>query len=89
VPELLGRPPRDFMDGQTLRYRPRPDGTFLLYSVNDDGSDDGGDATPPPSRPGTRNPSLVNGRDLVWPMPATEAEEAEAEAKGAKKIIRR
>ena len=31
------------MDGQPLRYRRNADGTFLLYSVGENGKDDGGD----------------------------------------------
>ncbi|HKI70873.1 MAG TPA: hypothetical protein VKA81_00725, partial [Verrucomicrobiae bacterium] len=74
--------PKDFMDGRELRYRPNADSGFLLYSVNEDGQDDDGDATMPKDRQG--RPNLINGRDMVWPMPATAQEAAEAEAKGPK-----
>ena len=82
IPEFLSRLPRDPMDGQTARYRTNEDGTFLLYSVGEDGQDDGGDATPasPVSKPSFFNP----GRDLVWPTAATAQEAAEAEVKAAK-----
>ncbi len=70
VPEFLARVPRDFMDGQPLRYRPRPNGGFLLYSVGDDGHDDGGDARPTITDP----PGVLSGRDWVWPIPATPAQ---------------
>ena len=79
VREYLSQTPKDFMDGRELRYRPNADGGFLLYSVNEDGKDDGGDATLPKDR--QDRPNLFNGRDMVWPMPATQAEEAEARAK--------
>jgi len=71
------------MDGRELRYRPNADGGFLLYSVNEDGNDDGGDATMPKDRQGRPNliNGLINGRDMVWPVPATAQEAAEAEAK--------
>ena len=82
VPEYLSQTPKDFMDGRELRYRPNAEGGFLLYSVNEDGKDDGGDATLPKDRQDPHN--LFNGRDMVWPMPATQAEEAEARAKEAK-----
>ncbi|PYK58043.1 MAG: hypothetical protein DME21_16375 [Verrucomicrobia bacterium] len=82
VPEYLSQTPKDFMDGRELRYRPNADVGFLLYSVNEDGQDDGGDATMPKDRQG--RPNLINGRDMVWPMPATAQEAAEAEAKGPK-----
>ena len=83
VPEFLPQTPRDFMDGRELRYRLKADGSFLLYSVNEDGKDDGGDATLPKDTQG--RPNMINGRDMVWPMPATEADIAEAQAKDAKR----
>ncbi len=70
VPEFLASEPRDWMDGQPLRYRLNPDGTFLLYSVGADGKDDDGD--PRPKEGESR--SMLKGRDFVWPQPATEAE---------------
>ena len=42
VPRYLPAPMVDLMDGKPLRYRLRADGDFLLYSVGDDGQDDGG-----------------------------------------------
>jgi len=83
VPEFLASVPRDFMDGNELRYRPDIGGTFLLYSVNEDGKDDDGD--PRPVSPTTSNFNFGNGRDMVWPMPARAAEIAEAEATEARK----
>jgi len=77
VPEFLGRLPSDWMDGKTLRYRVNPDTSFVLYSVNENGKDDGGDATP--ENPQSRN--FSEGRDMVWPMPATADEVAAANAK--------
>jgi len=41
TPEFLAKAPIDFMDGKPLRYRRKDDGTFLLYSVGEDGKDDG------------------------------------------------
>jgi hypothetical protein len=55
VPDFLKTLPIDWMDGRPLRYRPNADGTFLLYSVGENGIDDGG------------NPSLrkhVGARDI-------------------------
>ena len=37
TPEFLSKLPIDFMDGKPLRYRPKDDGTYLLYSVGEDG----------------------------------------------------
>ena len=67
VPGFLPRLPRDYMNGKPLRYRLNPDGTFVLYSVGDDGVDDGGDPTP---RTG-KSFRMWFGRDAVWPQPVT------------------
>jgi hypothetical protein len=59
------------MNGQALHYQKNSDGTFLLYSVGENGVDDGG------------NPSFhkwwefywfAQTLDLVWPQPATPEE---------------
>lgn len=70
VPEFLPSVPRDPVDGKPLRYKPNPDGTYLLYSVGSDGKDDGGATT----SPGTRSLLWQRGADWVWPQPATAAE---------------
>jgi len=73
APDFLRQPSLDSMDGQPLRYRLKPDGTFLLYSVGEDGHDDGGDATP--TEPASRvSKSWWRGRDAVWPWPAATEE---------------
>lgn len=70
VPNYLKQVPIDFMDGKPLRYRLRPDGDFLLYSVGEDGEDNGGD----PSRGKTGSQyNWLAGRDAVWPRAATPA----------------
>jgi len=72
VPEFLPSVPVDYMVGQPLRFRPQPDGSFLLYSVGEDGKDEGGDTR---LRPGKTNTSMLWERnDVVWPVPATAAE---------------
>lgn len=84
VPEFAEAVPRDPVDGQPLRYRLKPGGTFLLYSVGADGQDDGGDPTDPAFRAlsaagrgfgggGFGFYSWINfrARDWVWPQPAT------------------
>ena len=70
VPAILPAVPTDFMDGKPLRYRLRPDGDFLLYSVGEDGRDDDGDPTP-----ASQSTSFywLLGRDIVWPRVATPA----------------
>jgi hypothetical protein len=72
VPAFLPQVPTDFMDGKPLRYRLQPGGNFLLYSVGEDGKDDGGDATPSVSAT-----DWTRARDLVWPRAATPQEVAD------------
>jgi len=73
VPEFVPSVPFDPVDGQPLRYRPKADGTFLLYSIGENGKDDNG------------NPSIERGvqitsmywqneyaLDWVWPQPAPQ-----------------
>ncbi len=47
VPAYLPAVPLDPFDGEPLRYR-RTDAGVVIYSVGEDGRDDGGDANPPP-----------------------------------------
>ena len=65
VPEFLSAVPVDWMDGKPLRYRLNPDGTFTLWSVNEDFKDDGGDATDNSTT--SRQRDIWDGRDAVWP----------------------
>jgi hypothetical protein len=71
VPEFLPSIPRDPADGKPLRYQHKPDGAFLLYSIGEDGVDNGGDASP-----ATKSETFgwQRGRDLVWPTAATPEE---------------
>jgi hypothetical protein len=48
VPGYLPAVPLDPFDGAPLRYRRTDDGV-VVYSVGEDGRDDGGDANPPPN----------------------------------------
>jgi len=72
VPLFLPALPRDPVDGMPLRYRANSDGTFLLYSVGEDGEDNGGD--PKPAKPESKSLYWQRGRDWVWPQPATQQE---------------
>jgi hypothetical protein len=63
------------VDGQPLRYRRNSDRTFLLYSIGENGKDDGGD---PSLEKGVtslsynwQNPHAL---DWVWPQPASSEE---------------
>ena len=64
VPQFLSAVPIDLMSAKPLRYRLNADGTFTLYSVGEDGRDDGGD----PSLASAANKfGLWEGKDAVWP----------------------
>jgi len=71
VPEFLPVLPRDWMDGQPLRYRRNANDTFTLYSVGEDLRDDGGDPSPVPVKRFDKSPMWM-GRDAVWPCVATD-----------------
>ena len=75
VPEFLRSVPTDYMNGQPLRYRRNPDGTFLLYSVGENGKDDGGN---PALEQGVESSNYYwqnsHALDWVWPQPATPEE---------------
>jgi len=73
VPKYLPAVPTDPVDGQPLRYQRKPDGSFLLYSIGEDGVDDGGDGSRP-SGSSSNRPNMVYSRDWVWPQPATPEE---------------
>jgi hypothetical protein len=73
VPEFLTELPRDWMDGQPLRYRRNSNDTFTLYSVGEDLRDDGGDLTPIDNSNFDVYPlAMWRTRDAVWPVVATK-----------------
>jgi hypothetical protein len=61
APRCAGRLPHDLIGGRPLRYRRGEHGTFVLYSVGWNGSDDGGRVC----LEATGQPSLREG-DWVW-----------------------
>ena len=75
TPEFFASVPRDPVDGNLLRYRRNTDGTFLLYSIGEDGVDNGGN---PALKSGSSSKSSWwqhrDALDWVWPQPATPAE---------------
>jgi len=71
MPEFLPTLPRDPVDGKPLRYRAVGQESFVLYSVGTDGVDDGGDATNPHDHGSL---GWQQGRDWVWPRPASAEE---------------
>lgn len=74
VPEFTRSVPIDPYDGKPLRYHPSADETYLLYSVGDDGKDDGGDPTMTTSGNSSFYWQNPHARDWVWPQPATPEE---------------
>jgi hypothetical protein len=64
VPELLPSVPADRVDGQPLRYTTR-DGHPLLYSVGEDGRDDGGRPAQNPAN--VFEPAGPAGDWILWP----------------------
>ncbi len=70
VPEFLPSVPRDPIDGKPLRYQ-LIGKAFLLYSIGDDGVDNGGDPVPLPPSDAL---DWMKGRDYVWPAAATDQE---------------
>lgn len=53
-----------------MRYRLNADGSFVLYAIGENGVDDGGDPTPVDGK----LLRFYNGKDLVWPKPASAEE---------------
>lgn len=76
APEFLKSVPADRMDGKPLRYRRNADETFLLYSIGDNGKDDGGNPAWEKTEETTDNYDWQNAHalDWVWPQPATPQE---------------
>jgi hypothetical protein len=72
VPEFLPAVPVDYMNGKPIKYHRNDDGSYTLYSVGEDGRDDGGDSSPVPDAESPRD--LWRRRDFVWPAPATPEE---------------
>lgn len=75
VPEFLASVPLDPVDGQPLRYKLNASGGFVLYSIGENGVDDGGNPEHENSRIKS-NDYWLNSRalDWVWPQPANDAE---------------
>ncbi|MCW5557124.1 MAG: hypothetical protein KIT22_04710, partial [Verrucomicrobiae bacterium] len=87
VPDWLEALPVDTMDGQPLRYRVNPEGTWRLWSVGDDFKDDDGDPTPlhPSSKP-FESLHWWKAHDTVLPARAAAAEVAAWQAKEEEKL---
>lgn len=73
VPDFIAQLPLDPMSGQPLGYRTNQTG-YVLYSVGEDGVDDGGDSQP---SPGVIATDIWSGRDAVWPSVTLKRKSAE------------
>ncbi len=69
VPEFLPKVPGDVVSGDPLRYKAASDGTFLLYSVGGNGTDEGGEYR---EKPGATGRPLWTEGDWVWPQPSLQ-----------------
>jgi type II secretory pathway pseudopilin PulG len=69
APEFLHKVPHDYMSGRPPLYRSTTN-DFVLYSVGEDGRDDGGSAAPITSN----RFGLWEGKDAVWPSHASVTE---------------
>jgi hypothetical protein len=72
VPDWVSALPQDPVNGKPLRYCLNDDGTFTLYSVGEDGEDNGADASNANST--SASFQWQQGRDWVWPKPANSEE---------------
>ena len=85
TPAILKTIPLDYMNGQALHYQKNLDGTFQLYSVGENGVDDGGNPSLEKGVTGSNfNWENAHALDWVWPQPATEAEIQDFYERGGK-----
>jgi hypothetical protein len=82
-PAFIAQIPRDPIDGEALRYRRNTDGTFLLYSIGEDGVDNDGNSELSSEAP----KQWWRARDAVWPWPATP-EQTQAELRKMNEKLR-
>lgn len=83
APEFLPVLPHDPVNGEPLHYQLKADGSFQLYSVGEDGVDNGGEAKPKGGD--ERQLAWQRGQDWVWPQPASENEIADYYSKLSRK----
>jgi hypothetical protein len=69
VPKFLASVPTDIMDGKPLRYQLKPDGGYVLYSVGENLTDEGGKIV---FRETGKDPGVDPAKgDWAWVMPAS------------------
>jgi len=70
APKFIGQLPHDVINGQPLKYRRNADGSFLLYSVGWNETDDGGKVVRKTSKDGKAGAVNQDEGDWVWRYPA-------------------
>lgn len=71
VPAYVPAIPRDLMDGGPIRYRPTPDGRYMLWSVAFDGRDDSGTVNVPAGKKASVLDKPDYSGDWTWKYPPT------------------
>ncbi|HWQ92835.1 MAG TPA: hypothetical protein VN673_14255, partial [Clostridia bacterium] len=84
VPAFLSSVPIDYMNGNPIQYRVKPDESVALYSVGEDGKDDGGDAG---LLDASKQWTMWHRRDVVWPTLALPEELEPDELPDAEVIV--
>lgn len=82
APEFLSAVPTDYMDGKPMKYHLNSNGSFTLYSVGQNGIDEGGDTTPLKDAKNANH--LWWRKDMVWPAAAAPAEVSAWQEESAK-----
>jgi hypothetical protein len=70
VPQFIAKLPHDIISGQPLKYRRDADGSFVLYSVGWNETDDGGKVVRRISKDGKEGAVDQDQGDWVWRYPA-------------------
>lgn len=77
APQFIKAIPTDLIDGEPLRYRLKPDGGYVLYSIGWNKTDDGGEIGWAKSSDGKSLRVDIEKGDWVWQMPAKPITSAE------------
>jgi len=70
-PQFIAKLPHDVMNGQPLKYRRTTDGSFVLYSVGWNETDDGGVVVRKIGKDGKEGGADQDVGDWVWRYPAS------------------
>jgi hypothetical protein len=70
MPKFISKLPHDVINGQPLKYHRSADGTFVLYSVGWNETDDGGEVVRNVGKDGKERAVDQDKGDWVWRYPA-------------------